>query len=71
MCEYCLDKGSRNTYDISGFDAEGTLALDDIDNGLSIKFSWKEDGDDFGVLAKALIRYCPWCGRKLDLEFIT
>ena len=75
MCEYCLSEWyKRNTYDLKGpndNNAEISLSLDG-EEGLLIKAEWIDDFRSsenrpvkMGFLAEAIIRYCPWCGRKL------
>jgi len=75
MCEYCLDKGyNRNTYDLKGpndDNAEIQLLLNEEED-LLIKANWNDyfrssenKPVKMGFIAKAMIRYCPWCGRKL------
>ena len=80
MCEYCLDEWyKRNIYEIKGdvsdYDVEGKVELNG-EEGLDIHFSWNDetrkekDGRPvrMGLAAAVLIRYCPWCGRKLGEE---
>ena len=69
MCEYCFNE-ERNTYDMVSpeYGVNGHLSIDEYDNGLYIEFDWKQERDNYGLAAKVLIRYCPWCGRKLELR---
>jgi hypothetical protein len=74
MCEYCLSEWyKRNTYELKGTNdnnAEVFLSLDG-EEGLLIKAEWdnffeKENKSvKMCLAAEAIIRYCPWCGRKL------
>lgn len=78
MCKYCLDKGYNcNTYDLKGpnnSSAEIHLSLDEED--LLIEAEWNDyfrssenKPVKMGFIAKAMIRYCPWCGRKLKGDY--
>lgn len=77
MCEYCCDTTfKRNKYIIKGNDDymfEGSLSLDDLDNNLLLECSYvietsPKERIPMGLGAKFFVRYCPWCGRKLNDE---
>ena len=74
MCEYCLNESyQRNNYLIYGqldVNAEGNAYIDNDDTGLVFTFNWMQEIKDkkyekYGLMTKIMIRYCPWCGRKL------
>ena len=75
MCEYCFkEEYKRNSYKIHG-DLDRTIDGEikvEGESMLEIFFEWPEKIDEkyeqmcFG--AGILIRYCPWCGRKLGDE---
>ena len=71
MCEYCMHEWyKRNTYDLRGptnKHCEVHLSLDG-EEGLLIKAEWVDEHtfEKYGLAAEAIIRYCPWCGRKLE-----
>jgi len=75
MCEYCRnDWINRNTYDFyteEQFPVKGSIEINS--NDLLFKAKWRQETDpghyeDMGMAARFMIRYCPWCGRKLEEE---
>ena len=77
MCEYCYNTTiQRNKYVIKGnddYDVECSLNIDDDDDGLILECSYiietsLKERIPMGLAAKFFIRYCPWCGRKLEGE---
>ncbi len=74
MCEYCYNETyKRNVYQIKGNNNdgfEGNLSIDNFD-GLLLECSWKQETspktyETMGLAAKFFIKYCPWCGEKLE-----
>lgn len=71
MCEYCTTEYyKRNPYLLKGDmdnEAEVTLRISSED-GLHIYAEWYDElrKDKMCFAALAQLRYCPWCGRKLE-----
>lgn len=77
MCEYCAPNvNTRNSYEMHSYkygatDASIKISIDDCDEGLMIEcdhayYNSQDIIEHLGMKAKAIIRYCPWCGRKLE-----
>ncbi len=68
-CEYCFKNNIRHEYNAHDGDSSITIKVKDED-GLYIQINWYDNlqKQTMGMATLALIRYCPWCGRKLGEE---
>ena len=71
MCEYCTEEYyKRNSYKLKG-DLDNPIEIDLLISSkdeLYISAKWFDDirNCKMGMASLAKIRYCPWCGRKLE-----
>ena len=65
-CEYCFTQHKRHEY--VGEDGETEVRLKIEDDTLLIHLKWYDEWRNcyMGMSMSPLIRYCPWCGRKLE-----
>ena len=64
-CEYCFKQHKQHEYIIEEGDTTASLRIDE--DMLFIKLKWYDELRKvyLGIGMSPIIRYCPWCGRKL------
>ena len=70
MCEYCSNNQlNRSIYTLnaSNYDVNVKLSIQDKKD-LLVELIWEDihTGEQFGFGGNVHIKYCPWCGGKLD-----
>lgn len=65
-CEYCFKQHKQHSYIAEDGDTEVDLRIDE--DMLFIKLKWYDElrKTYLGFGMSPMIRYCPWCGRKLE-----
>ena len=65
-CEYCFKQHKRHEYIAEDGDTTASLKIDK--DMLFIELKWYDElrKTYLGMGMSPMIRYCPWCGRKLE-----
>ena len=65
-CEYCFKQHKRHSYIAEDGDTEVDLRIDEDMLFIELKWYEKKRKTYLGMGMSPMIRYCPWCGRKLE-----